>query len=82
LRQILRDLDTSKDSGQAVDLSSQAREAIRAHLVENQDFVGDLQERLRASEEEGELQARRRGEVERMLVRRDDAYEELLGESF
>ncbi len=39
----------------------------------------DLQERLRGSHEEAEMQARRKAEVEKILLQRDAAYEELLG---
>ena len=55
-------------------------EIIRTHLAESQDVMRDLQERLRATQEEAEMQAKRRGEMERLLSRRDAAYEELLGE--
>ena len=43
-------------------------------------MVRDLQERLRQTQEDGEMQTKRRGEVEKMLARRDAAYEELLGD--
>lgn len=76
LRQILRELGTTDG-----ELRHETRELIRSHLAEDQDAVRDLQERLRAAHEEGEIQSRRRAEVEKMLARRDAAYEELLGES-
>ncbi|CAD6590665.1 MAG: hypothetical protein TREMPRED_005838 [Tremellales sp. Tagirdzhanova-0007] len=58
--------------------SSEMGEIIRTHLAESQDVMRDLQERLRATQEEAEMQAKRRGEMERLLSRRDAAYEELL----
>lgn len=38
----------------------------------------ELQERLRNTQEELDIQAKRRGEVEKMLIKRETAYEELL----
>ena len=81
LRQVLKDLDIAKDANKSADLGSQTRELIRTHLAENQDLVRDLHERLRLSHDEGEMQSKRRIEVEKMLAKRDAAYEELLGES-
>jgi kinesin family protein 5 len=79
LRQVLKELDASKDAGQSAELGSQARELIRVHIAESQDVVRDLQERLRMSQEESDLQAKKKVEMEKMLTRRDAAYEELLG---
>jgi kinesin family protein 5 len=79
LRQVLKELDASKDAGQSAELGSQARELIRVHIAESQDVVRDLQERLRMSQEESDLQAKKKVEMEKMLARRDAAYEELLG---
>ncbi|KAK4683958.1 kinesin family member 5, partial [Tremellales sp. Uapishka_1] len=78
LRQVLKELEQVKDADKSAELSAQTRELIRGHLAENQDLVRGLQERLRLSHDEGELQSKRRVEVERMLARRDAAYEELL----
>ena len=75
---MLKDLDQNKENA-STSLPLQARELLKTHLVENQDLVRDLKERLRLSHEEMELQSKRRGEVEKMLMRRDQAYEELLG---
>ena len=72
-------MDANKENGPGSALSGQARELIRSHLVENQDLVRDLQERLRLSHDEFELQRKRQDEVEKMLSKRDAAYEELLG---
>ena len=79
LRQVLKDLESAKEQGTAAELGGQTRDLIRAHLAENQDLVRDLQERLRLAHEESEIQAQRRNEVEKLLSKRDAAYEELLG---
>jgi hypothetical protein len=80
LRQVLKELDGSTNAEQSSELSTQARELIRSHLAENHEVVRDLQEKLRAGQEEGEIQAKRRMEVEKILMKRDAAYEELLGQ--
>jgi len=64
--------------GQTTNLSVNAKELIRVHLSDNQDAVRVLQDRVRIAEEELELQARRRTELEKMLIKRQSAYEELL----
>jgi kinesin family protein 5 len=79
LRQVLKGLESAQENGTQAELNEQTRELIRAHLAENQELVRDLQERLRMSKEESEAQAKRRAEVEKMLSKRDAAYEELLG---
>ena len=76
---MLKELETANDSSATSHLGVQTRELIRAHLAENQELVRSLQERLRQHQEEGEMQAKRRTEVERLLSKRDAAYEELLG---
>nr|XP_019013289.1 kinesin [Kwoniella pini CBS 10737]OCF52070.1 kinesin [Kwoniella pini CBS 10737] len=77
LRQVLQSLE-NRDSQSAEDISNHTRELVRSAMAENQDVVRDLQERLRLAQEESELQTKRRNEVERLLSRRDAAYEELL----
>lgn len=57
----------------------QTRQMIRSHIAENQDQIRELQEKLRASQEEAEMNRSRRAEVERLLEKREGAYEELLG---
>lgn len=71
LRHVLTQLDGAPN-GDTVEL-------IRVHLAENQNIIRDMQDKLRATHEEGDMQAKRRTEVEKMLSRRDAAYEELLG---
>lgn len=78
LRELLKDFDKLKDAGKEAEISGQTRELIRSHLAENQELIRDLQERIRVGQEEAELQSKRRQEVEKLLGKRDDAYEELL----
>ncbi|WRT66891.1 uncharacterized protein IL334_003854 [Kwoniella shivajii] len=77
LRQVIQALE-SREATSSEDISFQIRDLVRSALAENQDIVRDLQERLRLAQEEAEMQGKRRGEVEKMLGRRDAAYEELL----
>jgi len=77
LRELFKEIESSR-GGQAADLTVEAKELIRVHLTENQDLVRDLQDRLRMAQEESELQAKRRMDVEKMLIKRETAYEELL----
>ena len=77
LRELFKEIESSRE-GQAADLTVEAKELIRVHLTENQDLVRDLQDRLRMAQEESELQAKRRMDVEKMLIKRETAYEELL----
>ena len=57
------------------------KDSIRSHLAENQDALREMQERLRMSSEDVELNKTRRIELEKMLEKREGAYEELLGQS-
>jgi len=79
LRQVLADLESAGEAGRNGELGIRTRELIRSYLGEHQDTVRDLQERLRLSSEEAELQIARRSEMEKVLLKRDLAYEELLG---
>ena len=74
---MFKEIESSRE-GQAADLTVEAKELIRVHLSENQDLVRDLQDRLRMAQEESDLQAKRRMDVEKMLMKRETAYEELL----
>lgn len=78
LRQVLKQLDGVRDADKEASMSADIRELVQAHLAENQELVRDLQERLRLSHEEAELQTKRRQEVEKHLSKRDEAYEALL----
>ena len=71
-------METESDPSGA--FSAKTRELVRTHIAENQDQIRELQEKLRLSHEEAEMNRVRRGEVERLLEKREGAYEELLGE--
>jgi kinesin family protein 5 len=77
LDELFNQIEGSMD-GQTANLSIEAKDLIRVHLSDNQDAVRVLQDRVRIAEEELELQARRRTELEKMLIKRQSAYEELL----
>ena len=68
------------ESSSSENISAQTKDLVRSHIAENQDQIRDLQERLRSSQEEADMNRTRKGEVERMLEKREGAYEELLGE--
>ncbi|WVO17001.1 hypothetical protein L204_104687 [Cryptococcus depauperatus] len=78
LHGILKDFEETSDETRKGVLTAQTRELIRSSLAENQDVVRGLQERLRLAHEEGEMQTKRRVELEKTLGNRDTAYEELL----
>ncbi|WVW83416.1 hypothetical protein I302_105436 [Kwoniella bestiolae CBS 10118] len=78
LRQVLQTLESRDSTSSAEQISLQTKDLVRSALAENQDIVRDLQERLRLAQEEADLQNKRRSEVEKMLGKRDAAYEELL----
>ncbi|WVQ78249.1 hypothetical protein IAT38_000333 [Cryptococcus sp. DSM 104549] len=78
LREALKDLEETQNPERKEKLTEKTKELIRSALAENQDVVRDLQERLRLAHEESEMQAKRKGEVEKMLGKRDAAYEELI----
>jgi kinesin family protein 5 len=80
LRQVLKDLEGANDQTRS-ELSAQTKDLIRSSLAENQEAIRDLQERLRLSQEDADMQAKRKAEVEKLLGKRNAAYEELLGES-
>ncbi|RSH95610.1 hypothetical protein EHS25_000702 [Saitozyma podzolica] len=77
LRQVLKDLEGANDQTRS-ELSAQTKDLIRSSLAENQEAIRDLQERLRLSQEDADMQAKRKAEVEKMLGKRNAAYEELL----
>jgi kinesin family protein 5 len=77
---VLKNLETAPGGGDKEGIAAETRDLIRTHLAQNQDLVRDLQERLRLSHEEAEVQVKRRAEVEITLGKINAAYEELLGE--
>lgn len=80
LRTVLREFEETSDAERKDKLTSQTRELIRMSLAESQDAMRGLQERLRLACEEQDMQVKRRSELEKMLEKRDAAFEELLGE--
>lgn len=80
LRAVLREFEETSDVERKEKLTSQTRELIRTSLEESQDAMRGLQERLRLACEEQDMQVKRRSELEKMLEKRDAAFEELLGE--
>lgn len=80
LRAVLREFEETSDAERKEKLTSQTRELIRTSLAESQDAMRGLQERLRLACEEQDMQMKRRSELEKMLEKRDSAFEELLGE--
>lgn len=80
LRAVLREFEETSDAERKEKLTSQTRELIRTSLAESQDAMRGLQERLRLAGEEQDMQVKRRSELEKMLEKRDAAFDELLGE--
>lgn len=80
LRQILVKLD-NMDNGSTEDLSSEDFTAIRRQLSEGQNLLRETVERLRQSQEENDMMARRRDELEARVTTLETDYEELLGKS-
>lgn len=70
-------MEEAKEGGNP-ELAAQTRDLIRSHLAENHELIRTLQEKLRLSQEDADMQGKRRMEVEKMLMKRDAAYEELL----
>jgi kinesin family member 5 len=80
LRTILNKLESlDNDSGT---LSAEELTAIRRQLTDNQNMVRETVDRLRQSQEQNELIARRKDELESRVVALETEYEELLGSLF
>lgn len=79
LRLRLKELDTA-NSGNA-EISSELRDLVRNHFAENQQVMRDYQERLRLTQDNAELQSKRKAEVEKLLEQRNREYEDLLARS-
>ena len=60
-------------------LSAEDLTAIRRQLVDGQTLVRETVDRLRQSQEENEMMARRRDELESRVAALETEYEELLG---
>jgi hypothetical protein len=82
LRLVLAKFDNVADESALLqeDIVVEARETIRRHLLDNQTIIRDLQDKLRRSQEDAELQAQRSDDLQDLLEQRDAAYEELFAE--
>lgn len=60
-------------------LGEDTKDLIKSHLAEHQDALREMQERLRMSSEDMEMNRVRRQELEVLLEKREGAYEDLLG---
>lgn len=57
----------------------ESKDAIRQHLLIIQSVQRDSQDRLRRLQDDVDVQQQRREELERILLEKDAAYEDLLG---
>jgi kinesin family member 5 len=78
LRTILAKLDSIDTLGS---LTPEDLVAVRRQLAEGQTLVRETLERLRQSQEENEMNMRRRDELESRVAALEAEYEELLGQS-
>lgn len=62
-------------------LEAADRDALHAHLTEIEDSIRDIQERLRQAQDDAEVQSKRRQDADKLLEKRDEAYEELLAKT-
>lgn len=78
LRQILAKLDVIDDDSAVSSLSHDDIVAVRRQLSEGQALLRDTVDRLRQTQEENEMHARRRDELESRIATLEAEYEELL----
>lgn len=62
-------------------LDNNDRDALHSHLGEIEYSIRDIQERLRQAQDDAELQSKRRHDVDKLLEKRDEAYEQLLAKT-
>jgi hypothetical protein len=79
LQSLLIRLDGGAAETRPVELLSESKDVIRQHLLMSQSAQRDSQDRLRRLQDDVEVQQQRREELERILVEKDAAYEDLLG---
>lgn len=77
LRALLATIDKQSNEER---LGENTKELIKSHLAEHQDALREMQERLRMSSEDMEMNRARRVELESLLDKREGAYDDLLGE--
>lgn len=76
---LLSRLDSATEDSASASFIVDSRETIRRHLADNQGIVRDLQDRLRRSQEDLELQEQQKDQLEQLLSQRDAAYDKLIG---
>jgi len=81
LRAILAKLDVIDDETGVSGLTVEDVTALRRQLHDGQNLIRETLDRLRQSQEESEMNARRRDEIETRLAGLETEYEELIGES-
>ena len=80
LRTILAKLDVIDDESGVSGLTVEDVTALRRQLHDGQNLIRETVDRLRQSQEESEMIARRRDELETRLAALETEYEELIGE--
>ena len=74
-------LDVIDDESGVSGLTVEDVTALRRQLHDSQNLLRETLDRLRQSQEESEMNARRRDEIETRLAALEAEYEELIGES-
>jgi len=81
LRAILAKLDAIDDESGVSGLTVEDVTSLRRQLHDGQNLIRETLDRLRQSQEESEMNTRRRDEIETRLAALETEYEELIGES-
>lgn len=81
MRAILAKLDTIDNESGVSGLTVEDVTAVRRQLHDGQNLIRETLDRLRQSQEESEVNVRRRDEIETRLAALETEYEELIGES-
>ena len=79
LQSLLIRLDGAATASRPIELLSESKDIIRQHLLMSQSAQRDSQDRLRRLQDDVDVQQQRREELERILLEKDAAYEDLLG---
>jgi kinesin family protein 5 len=79
MRRIITKLDAIESDPEASSLTAEDVTQIRRQLAEGQSLVRETVDRLRQKQEESDLIARRKDELESRLSTLETEYEELLG---
>ena len=82
MRQILAKLDTIDNDATVSTLSHDDIVALRRQLADGQALIRETVDRLRQSQEENEMNQRRRDELEARISQLETEYDELLGMYF